>query len=121
MQKLWFAALLTIAVAFAQATGGSEGKSGAGTKKTDTKSGKDRAKSSNQNPKKGEKKSTGDTLVRFNPDFNSGDPTEVQKVSGGGGAGKVNLNDINVGNKKGGKKVSKVSKRPPAKRPESPK
>jgi ABC-type oligopeptide transport system substrate-binding subunit len=120
MQKLWFAALLTIAVAFAQAIGGSEGKSGAGTKKTDTKSGKDRAKLNNQNPKKGGKKSTGGTLVRLNPDVSSGNPPEVQKVSGSG-AGKANLNGFNVGNKKGGKKDSKASKQPPAKRPESPK
>jgi hypothetical protein len=117
MQKLWFAALLTAAVAFAQATGGSEGKSGAGTKKVDTKSRKSApAKSGTAVPQKGAKNSTGGHVDVVGFCFGASQPPQNPTGPGATGPGKARpTSDLNVG-----KKVSKVSKRPLAKRPEPP-
>ena len=106
MKKLLFASLLTGAVVFAQAGGGSDNKPGvaAGTKKIDTTSRK-------STKKKGGKK--GGSVANFSWGMAQ---NGVQKApAGSGGVGKVDLNKVKVG-KKG---TNKACKQPPAKRPES--
>ena len=116
MKLLLFASMLTIAVVCAQATGVSDNKPGAaGTKKVDTRSRKGaEAQSVATIPKKGGKKSTGGAFEIKCYSFGASQ-TGVQKNSGGG-AGKVDLNGLKIGGKKG---ANKAGKQPPAKRPES--
>ena len=114
MKKLLFASLLTTAVVFARATGGSDDKPGAsGTKKIDTTSRKRAGtKSGTVTPKKGGKKSTSGSFDI--PSYSWGTSQAGVKTGGNGNAsGKVGLDDIKVGNKNG---ANKAGKQPPAKR-----
>ena len=95
MQKLWFAALLTIAVVFAQANNGGDNKTGT-------------VKSNTPNPKKGGKKKTSDSVELPPSSFGVETPRDVK--TGGKSGGKK-------GTKKGSKKGPSDTQQPPAKRP----
>jgi hypothetical protein len=117
MKKLLFGSLLTIAIVFARATGGSDDKPGtSGTKKIDTTSRKGAGTTSGTvTPKKGGKKSTSGSFDI--PSYSWGASQAGVKTGGNGNAcGKVGLGDIKVGNKNG---ANKAGKQPPAKRPVS--
>jgi hypothetical protein len=114
MKKLLLASLLTIAVVFARATVGSDNKPRAsGTKKIVTTSRKGAGvKSSTAIPKKGGKKSTGGSIDISSFSWGASQ-TGVPKANGSA-SGKVDLNDLKIGNKKG---ANKTGRQPPAKRP----
>jgi hypothetical protein len=121
MKKLLFTSLLTAAVVFAQATGGSDNKPGAAERQkrlTQRSAKAAEVKSSTAIPKKGVKKSSGSIEIMS---YSSGAAQTGVKTGGSGvGAGKVNLNDLKIVSKNGGKNgTSKVGKQPPAKRPEA--
>src|SRR5260221_11758566 len=86
MKKLLFASLLTTAVVFARATGGSDDKPGAsGTKKIDTTSRKRAGtKSGTVTPKKGGKKSTSGSFDI--PSYSWGSSQAGVKTGGNGNA-----------------------------------